>query len=64
VRGDPPCLLRDGGEQMDNQLTHDEQGLCPTGGIQRKPFWQWDPGSHHTPLVSHHWQLDLQPGAV
>jgi hypothetical protein len=36
-RGDPPGLWLDDGEQMDDQLAHDEWGLCPTGRVKRKP---------------------------
>ena len=35
-RGDPHGLLLDDGEQLDDQAAHDEQGLSPTGGIERK----------------------------
>jgi hypothetical protein len=33
-RGNPRFQLRDDGEQVDDQLAHDERGLSPTGGIQ------------------------------
>jgi hypothetical protein len=36
-RGDPHGLLLDAGEQLDDPWAHDERGLCPPGGIQRKP---------------------------
>jgi hypothetical protein len=32
-RGDPPFLLLNDGEQVDDQLAHDERGLFPTGDI-------------------------------
>jgi hypothetical protein len=51
-RGDPHFLLLDGGEQLDNRFAHDQRGPCPTGGIQRKPCWQWDIGHHCLPLMS------------
>jgi hypothetical protein len=39
-RGDPQCLLPDDSEEMEDELAHDERGLFPTGGIERKPHWQ------------------------
>jgi hypothetical protein len=42
----------DDGEQMDDQLAHDERGLFPSGDIQRKPCWKWDRNSHCPPLVT------------
>jgi hypothetical protein len=51
-RNDLDCLLVDDGEQLDDQLTHDERGMVPTGGIQRKPCWQWEKGRHCSPLVA------------
>jgi hypothetical protein len=41
-RGEPLYLLLDNGEQMDDPWAHDERGLCPTGGIERKLCWQGD----------------------
>ena len=52
-RGDPRCLLLDDREQLDDHLAHDERGLFPTGGIQRKPCWQWDRSRHRTSPMSH-----------
>jgi hypothetical protein len=46
------CCLDDG-EPMDDHLAHDERGLFPTGGIERKPGWQGDRGRHRTPHVTH-----------
>ena len=51
--GDPPFLLLDNGEQLQDQLAHDERGLFPTGGIQRNPGWQREEVAtypHVTPL--------------
>jgi hypothetical protein len=48
-RGDPLDLLLDDGEPLDNRWAHDERGLFPTGGIQRKPCWQRDNGRHCSP---------------
>jgi hypothetical protein len=45
-RGDPRFLFLDDGEQLDDHLAHDERGLFPTGGVQRKPFWQCDRSGH------------------
>jgi hypothetical protein len=38
-RGNPRGLLLDDGEQLDDQLAHDERGLFPTGAVKRKPCW-------------------------
>jgi hypothetical protein len=38
-RGDPRGLLLDDGEQVDDQLAHDEWGLFRTGAVNRKPCW-------------------------
>jgi hypothetical protein len=38
--GDPHGLLLGDGTQMDDPWAHDERGLFPTGGIQRKPGWE------------------------
>jgi hypothetical protein len=62
--GDPPFLLLDDREQMDDHLAHDERRLFPTGGIQRKPCWQWDRSGHQTSPTSHNWPFDLSPGAI
>ena len=51
-RGDPRGLVLDDGEQLDDQLAHHEQCLCPTGGIRRKPCWQWE-RSHRSTLSGH-----------
>jgi hypothetical protein len=51
--GDPHGLLRDDVEQLDDLWAHDERGLVPTDGIQRKPDWQWERDRHHTPHVIH-----------
>jgi hypothetical protein len=48
-RSDLACLLLNDSEQLDDQLAHDKRGPCPTGGIQRKPCWQWDKGRHYSP---------------
>jgi hypothetical protein len=37
--GDPPFLLLDDGEQLQNQLARDKRGLFPTGSIQWNPGW-------------------------
>jgi hypothetical protein len=39
-RGDPLLLLRDDGEQVDDPSAHDERGLVPTDGIERKHWWK------------------------
>jgi hypothetical protein len=52
-RGDPHGLVLDDGPQMDDPSAHDERGLCPPGGIQRKPQWQWERGRHHPAHVAH-----------
>jgi hypothetical protein len=51
-RGDPHGLLLDDREQMDDQLTHSERGLFPTGGIQRKTCEKWESSRHRIPLMS------------
>jgi hypothetical protein len=51
-RGDPPGLLLEDSEQMNDQLAYDEWGLSPTDGIQRKPCWQWE-RNHHRTLLCH-----------
>jgi hypothetical protein len=50
--GDPGGLLLDDGEQLDDQLAHQEQCLFPTGGIQRKPCWKWE--RNHRYILSYH----------
>jgi hypothetical protein len=62
--GDPLGLLLDDREQLDDQVAHEEWGLLPTGGIQRKPCWQWDRSGHRTSPTSHYWSFDLLPGAM
>jgi hypothetical protein len=62
--GDPPFLLLDDREQMDDHVAHDERGLCPTGGIQLKPCWLWDSSGHGISPTSHNWPFDLSPGAI
>jgi hypothetical protein len=52
-RGDSHFLSRDDGAQLEDRLAHDERGLFPTGGIQRKPCRQWDKGRHCSPS----WQV-------
>jgi hypothetical protein len=39
-RGNPLLLPLDYSEQINDYLAHDERGLFPTGGIQRKSCWQ------------------------
>jgi hypothetical protein len=47
-------LLLDDREQMDDPLAHDERGLFPTGGIDRKTCWKWKRSRHRIPFVSRH----------
>jgi hypothetical protein len=63
-RGDPRFLLLDDGEQLDDRLAHDERGLLPTGGIQRKPGGQCKSSCHRTSLMLRNRRLDLQPAAI
>jgi hypothetical protein len=51
---DARFLLPDDREQMDDPLAHDERGLFPTGGIDRKTCWQWKRSRHRIPFVSRH----------
>jgi hypothetical protein len=50
--GDARFLLLDDGEQMDDQLAHDERSLFPTDGVKRKTCWQWDRSYHRTSFMS------------
>jgi hypothetical protein len=59
-RGAPRRLLLDDGEQMDDHLGHDEQYLFPTGGIERKPGWEWDRSRHRTAHITHLEALEAQ----
>ena len=52
-RSDPRFLALDDGEQMHDQLAHDERGLVPPGGIKRKPHWPWARERHRTAHVTH-----------
>jgi hypothetical protein len=40
-------------EQLDDPWAHDERGLFPTGGIERKPCWQGERGIHRPPHITH-----------
>src|SRR5262245_20968487 len=51
-RGDLRARLLDDRTQPNDQLAHDQRGLFPTGGLERRPCWQWDIGHHWSPLVS------------
>jgi hypothetical protein len=52
-RGDPRFLVLGDGEPLDDPWAHDERGLVLTGGIQRKPGWQWERGRNHPSHVAH-----------
>src|SRR5215510_6558686 len=52
-RDDPHGLLLDDGEQLDDPWAHDERALCPTGGLKRKPYWQWDRSCHRPAHATH-----------
>jgi hypothetical protein len=54
-RGDPHGPVLDDGGQMDDPWAHEEQGLFPPGGIERKPCWQWVEVAT-APLMSHIWR--------
>jgi hypothetical protein len=48
-RGDPSGLLLDDGDQLDDQLAHEKQGLFPTDGIKAKPSGKWGRSRDCTP---------------
>jgi hypothetical protein len=56
-RGHPQGLLLDDGEQMDDQLAHDERGLFPAGNITRKPFGKPERRCHRTSFMWHSQRL-------
>jgi hypothetical protein len=50
-RSDPRSLLLDHREQPDDHLAHDQRGLFPMGGIQRKTCGKSKSGRHRIPLM-------------